>query len=99
MALTRTRTRTQPALTKLAMLVADVHGELEFVEWLLETEHAAQREAGAEIAAEAGLSRALERRQQELLAKRQALYETLRQFDPELDPSPQWIRWYRSCSR
>lgn len=32
MALTMTRTRTQTTLTKLAMTVANVHGELEFVE-------------------------------------------------------------------
>ena len=35
MALTMTRTRTQTTLTKLAELVAHVHGELEFVEGLL----------------------------------------------------------------
>lgn len=88
MALTMTRTRTQTTLTKLAMLVANVHGELEFVEGLLQAERAAdlRAPAGAEAATSAGLAEALERRRQELLAKRQALYETLRQFDPELDP-------------
>lgn len=36
MALTMTRTRTQTTLTKLAMLVANVHGELALVERLLD---------------------------------------------------------------
>ena len=35
MALTMTRTRTQTTLTKLATMVANVHGELEFVQGLL----------------------------------------------------------------
>ena len=35
MALTMTRTRTQTTLTKLVELVANVHGELAFVEGLL----------------------------------------------------------------
>lgn len=41
MALTMTRTRTQTTLTKLAMLVANVHGELALVERLLDTARAA----------------------------------------------------------
>lgn len=41
MALTMTRTRTQTTLTKLAMLVANVHGELAFVERLLDEARAA----------------------------------------------------------
>lgn len=44
MALTMTRTRTQTTLTKLAMLVANVHGELALVERLLD-------EARASVAA------------------------------------------------
>ncbi|ADU99278.1 hypothetical protein [Alicycliphilus denitrificans] len=32
MALTKTRTRTQTALTRLALLIANVHGELALVE-------------------------------------------------------------------
>lgn len=101
MALTMTRTRTQTTLTKLAMLVANVHGELEFVEGLLGSELQAdlQVRARAEVAADGGLAAALERRRQELLAKRQALYETLRQFDPGLDPAEigvasQWQKAY-----
>lgn len=35
MALTKTRTRTQTALTSLALLIANVHGELALVEKLL----------------------------------------------------------------
>ncbi len=35
MALTKTRTRTQTALTRLALLIANVHGELALVEGLL----------------------------------------------------------------
>lgn len=41
MALTKTRTRTQTTLTKLAMLVANVHGELALVEKLLDEARAA----------------------------------------------------------
>ena len=41
MALTMTRTRTQTTLTKLAMLVANVHGELALVERLLDEARAA----------------------------------------------------------
>lgn len=68
-----TRTRTQTALTKLVELVANVHGELEFVERLL---------------AERAVSRpALKARWCELKETRDALYETLRQFDPALNPT------------
>lgn len=73
MALTMTRTRTQTTLTKLAELVANVHGELAFVEGRL-----AEAVGGA-------LREGLERRRDELLASRDALYETLRQFDPAVD--------------
>lgn len=38
MALTMTRTRTQTALTKLAEMVANVHGEMAFLDELLEGE-------------------------------------------------------------
>lgn len=86
MALTMTRTRTQTTLTKLATMVANVHGELEFVEGLL-----AQAEAEAGTAAGRGKFSpeqvsALQSRKAALEEKRQALYLTLRQFDPESDP-------------
>lgn len=73
MALTMTRTRTQTALTKLAEMVANVHGELEFVEWALQ-----YRKQGRLV---------LESRRQVLLGRRDALHTTLRVFDPELDPT------------
>lgn len=74
MALTMTRTRTQTALTKLVELVANVHGEMELVEPLL------AKEVGPS-------SVLLAARKQQLEASRDALYLTLRQFDPELNPS------------
>jgi hypothetical protein len=77
MALTMTRTRNQTTLTKLAELVANVHGELAFVEARLAEGPAAM--AGA-------LRVGLERRRGELLASRAALYQTVRQFDPAVDP-------------
>jgi len=81
MALTRTRTRTQTALTRLATMVAEVHDELEFVEGLL-----AQVEAGKAVFSEEQAN-ALRTKKAALEEKRQALYLTLRQFDAELDPS------------
>lgn len=52
MALTMTRTRTQTTLTKLAMLVANVHGELALGERFL-------TEARAVLAAQAEVARTL----------------------------------------
>lgn len=85
MALTMTRTRTQTALTKLAELVANIHGELEFIKQISQKfpEHQA----------------ALEARQHKLEADRDALYQTLKQFGPELEPtdigtSDDWIKEY-----
>ena len=85
MALTMTRTRTQTALTKLANLVANIHGELEFIERLLEEmpEH----------------QESLEVRKTKLLADRDALYLALKQFDPELEPEAigtagEWAKQY-----
>lgn len=75
MALTMTRTRTQTALTKLAELVANVHGELEFVEgWLANEPGVLEPQA-----------RLGERRLQ-LVRDRDALYATLRQFDGQIAP-------------
>jgi hypothetical protein len=101
MALTKTRTRTQTTLTKLAMLVANVHGELALVERLLGDARAvlAQVEAaGVDAGVEAAKAsartkaaesqmRTLERRRQGLLGLRDSLYATVRQFDPGLDPT------------
>lgn len=75
MALTMTRTRTQTALTKLAERVAAVHGELAYLEVRL----------GGELGAE--LREGMARRRGELRAARDALYVTLRQFDPAVDPT------------
>lgn len=85
MALTRTRTRTQTALNKLAELVANINGELEAIERLL-PEHTRYREA-------------LDARRRALEADRDALYLTLKQFDAELDPTEigaldDWMRAY-----
>jgi hypothetical protein len=67
-------------------MVANVHGELEFVDGLLD-----RAEAEAATAAERGKFSpeqvvALRRRKAALEEKLQALYLTLRQFDPESDP-------------
>jgi hypothetical protein len=126
-----TRTRTQTALTKLAELVANVHGELETVERLLadvrsqaqvrqdmaqgpgrqrlaplqessamrrhETRAMARAAARAEEAElQAG---ALDRRRRVLLAQRDSLYATVRQFDVGLDPcsiglTRDWLKQY-----
>lgn len=85
MALTMTRTRTQTALTKLAERVAAVHGELSYLEGRL----------GSALRAE--VREAMVRRRAELLATREALYVTLRQFDPASDPTAigateEWLR-------
>lgn len=89
MALTMTRTRTQTTLTKLAQLVANVHGEIAFLQQLQEQTPGLAPEKVAAVTARLG---ALEE-------KRQALYLTLRQFNPELDPSEigtadDWLRPY-----
>jgi hypothetical protein len=75
MALTMTRTRTQTTLTKLAEMVANVHGELAFLDGLLQ---------GA-LTTEA--REMLHGRWLTLGASRDALYATLIQFDPRIDPS------------
>jgi hypothetical protein len=83
MALTMTRTRTQTTLTRLAMLIANVHGELEFVEGLLRGAGQGQGSEGVK-----GEVRArLEARRVKLVADRDALYATVRQFDAEIEPA------------
>jgi hypothetical protein len=77
MALTKTRTRTQTALTRLALRIANVHGELALVEKLL---------AGPEELPDAQL-RGLATKRAELQELRTALYVSLHQFDPGLDPA------------
>lgn len=72
MALTMTRTRTQTALTKMAMLLANLNGELEFVRALL--------------AAEPAHREALAARETTLQQKREAVMAAIRQFDPHIDP-------------
>ena len=70
MALTMTRTRTQMALTQLVETLANLKGELAFVEeWL----------------AEDGASAELIARREVLLGQLEALTTTLRVFDPGLD--------------
>lgn len=77
MALTKTRTRTQTALTRLALLIANVHGELALVERFLASP--------AELP-DAQLQGLVAKRA-ELLELRTALYASLHQFDPGLDPA------------
>lgn len=72
MALTMTRTRTQTALTKMATLLANLNGELEFVRELL--------------AAELAHRDALTARETILQQKREAVMAAIRQFDPNIDP-------------
>lgn len=78
MALTMTRTRTQTTLNKLAEMLANVNGELAFVDGLL------QRTEGA--TAEPVARTRLAARLQKLVADRAALCATIRQFDAEIDP-------------
>ena len=104
MALTMTRTRTQTALTKLAQQVACVHGELAFVEELLGNSLAPwlahlKRIKGGRPITEASLLQGLAQRHQTLIGIRNALYATLHQFDPELDPEQigtldEWLKPY-----
>jgi hypothetical protein len=87
-ALTMTRTRTQTALTKLAERIANAHGELAFVE----------EQLGKWATGRAGeVGRGLEHRHAELVAARDALYATVRQFDPSLAPesigaAEEWLK-------
>lgn len=74
MALTRTRNRTQTALTSFATLLANVNGELAYIDRRL-----------AEV--EGALRDAFVARQNKLRADRDALFTTVRQFDAELDPA------------
>lgn len=85
MALTMTRTRTQSTLTKLVTMVANIHGELEFLEAAL-----VQTPKHKEV---------LAARHRRLLDQRNALYVTLRQFDATLEPEDigslaGWMRPY-----
>ena len=73
MSLTMTRTRTQTALTRLAKLLANLNGEMEFVERL-------KKELPA-------FSNALEARRTKLAADRAAVCATIKQFDPDVDYS------------
>lgn len=73
MALTMTRTRTQTALTKMATLLANINGELEFVRAHLQQAAPAHQDA-------------LTAREATLQQKREAVMAALRQFDPNIDP-------------
>ena len=76
MALTRTRTRRQTTLTKLAQLTANLHSELAFAESLLAAPDTRPDERALIAAHHTQLAR-----------HRDALHATIRQFDPSLDPS------------
>lgn len=87
MAMTMTRTRTQTALTQLVQKLADIKGELAFVEaWMAE---------------EGALAELARKRAQLLEEHAQALVTTLQLFDPELDAgyvaaSDGWRKSYRA---
>lgn len=89
MALTMTRTSTQAALTKLVETLANINGELEFVEGMLATEES-----------DSMLSQyreALKRRRLALADSKKALCAAIRQFNMALDPdevgtSAEWKR-------
>lgn len=87
MALSQTRCRNQTTLTKLATRIASVHGELAYVEGRLAGDLRPELREGPA------------RRRGELLEIREALYMTLRQFDPALDPTAigtveDWLKPY-----
>jgi len=82
MALTMTRTRTQTTLTKLVTLVANVHGELRFVD-----SQAAMLCGASSAGKQQALLAGLASRRAQLESSRDALYTTIRQFDAELDPA------------
>lgn len=86
MGLTMTRTRTQTTLNKLALKVAEAHGELAYLDGLLSGENAAAGQASAEAFSEAERG-ALEQRRTAIISARNALYVVIRQFDPDLDPA------------
>jgi len=75
MALTMTRTRTQTALTKLVELVANLNGELAFVQSLLDEP------------TKLNVHERLQLRRVNLVSNLHALHLTVKQFDPEIDPS------------
>jgi hypothetical protein len=85
MALTMTRTRTQTALTRLTKLLANLNGELEFVECLMRQMPEQQSVLGG--------------RRLILLSNRDAVCSTIRQFDPETETgrvgrANEWMRAY-----
>lgn len=85
MALTMTRTRTQTALTRLAKLLANLNGELAFLDALMAT----SCEAADELAG----------RRDELLRHRAAVQATVIQFDDAIDveqigQASEWARAY-----
>lgn len=85
MALTMTRTRNQTTLNKLALNLAEVNGELAFLDGL-QLYRNARKEA-------ARLRRA------ELLLLRDALCVVIRRYDPQLEPNDigesfQWLKAY-----
>lgn len=96
MALTMTRTRTQTALTKLVERLADVNGELAFVEALLdEWQDRPNPPCGREL---------LEQRRSVLLELKAALHGTIKQFDDSLSPADvgerrTWMKRYGRTPR
>jgi hypothetical protein len=100
MALTMTRTRTQTTLTKLAEMVANVHGELAFLEGLRAAE-AGSGGPGSMQGMAPEVQVKLAARRLKLLADRDALYATIRQFDAGIDPGLVGLSqaWKKRCGR
>lgn len=79
---------TQTTLTKLAELVANVHGELAFVEGLLaQADVDAVGRASPPMGLTPEVRLRLEARRLKLVADRYELYATVRQFDSSIDPA------------
>ncbi|MGB4358933.1 MAG: hypothetical protein WBJ19_00780 [Rhodoferax sp.] len=70
-------------MTKLAEMVANVHGELAFLDELLECEVAGAAESKG---SPPELYARLVARRLQLVSNRDALYATVRQFDVGIDP-------------
>ena len=86
MAITMTRKRTQTTLVRLVQLLANLNGELEFVQQ--------RTQENAEYV------QALLSRQKELAGDHAAVCATIKQFDPDVDctlvaSSNDWMREYR----
>jgi hypothetical protein len=90
MALTKTRTRTQTTLTRLAQRLAETNDEMALCQNIL---------ASCDLTP--WIHEAVSARLDALDQDRHALCETIRQFDPELDPETvgRSLNWFRTRCR